>query len=421
MTEIKFAARNSFFGFFLVLLSSAAQAAGLFAPFTMDSTETLPKGIRNLSVLSFTTQITDAKNGWSNDKPVGDGLNETVHWSDLVTSQKAGYQRNSLQGYVQSKGHKMDESVGNTVGAVDIRVTAVVPVIAYGITDNFTLAVIVPILYSNLNVSTGWSANDNFNQAIAKFAGDGKNYRILQNRKQLENVVSTDIGSKGYAPLQNESRTGMGDMTFAAKYRIIKMDNYAVAIVPKLVLPTGETADVNKLIDVAPGAGVWDLGVSVVQSYQFNGRLSLVQSVGYQTQFTTYLAKRIPFDAIVTTSPDVDDSTKIQLGDMYGGQVGPKYKITELLTVGGAMALQYKAPDVYSGSRFESSRYDLMSMNTEQVMFSGQLGVNFSTVPLYMKHAFEIPIEATLGYANVFSGRNVNTTELYSAALSMFF
>ena len=210
-------------------------------------------------------------------------------------------------------------------------------------------------------------------------------------------------------------------MTFAAKYRAIKTDNYALAIVPKVILPTGETADVNKLIDVAPGAGVWDLGLSVVQSYQFDGRFSLVQSVGYTTQLATYRAKRIPFDAIITTTPDVDDSTRVQLGDMYGGQIGPKYKVTELFTVGGALALQYKAPDVYTGSKFDSSHYDLMSMNTEQVMFSGQLGINFSTVPLYMKKTFEVPLEATLGYANVFSGRNVNTTELYSAALSMFF
>ncbi len=419
MTQLKFVARNSFIVFFLT--TTVAQAAGLFAPFSMDSTETLPKGIRNLSLLSFTTAITGSKNGWSNDKPVGDGLNSTIKWGDLVASQKAGYERNSLQGYVESKGHSMNEPVGSSAGVVDIRVTATIPVLAYGVTDNFTLAAVVPILYSNLNVSTGWAANENFNQAIAKFAADGKNYRILQNKDKLMNVIKTDLNSKGYAPLQNESRTDLGDVTLAAKYRAMKTDNYAMAIIPKLVLPTGQTADVNRLIDVAPGAGVWDFGLSLVQSYQFDGKLSLVQSVGYTKQFAAYRAERIPFDTIVTTSGDIDESTKVELGDMYGGQIGPKYKMTELLTFGGALAWQYKAPDRYTGTQFDSSHYDLMSINTEQVMFSGQLGVNFSTVPLYMKHAFDIPLEATLGYANVFSGRNVNVTELYSAALSMFF
>ena len=151
------------------------------------------------------------------------------------------------------------------------------------------------------------------------------------------------------------------------------------------------------------------------------GHFSLIQSLGYTHQLATYMAKRVPYDPSMTTTPDVDDSTRVQLGDIFSGQMGPKYKITPLFTVGGALAWQYKAPDVYSGSLYDSDRYDWMSINTEQVMFSGQLGLNFSTVPLYMAHNFEVPLEVSVGYANVFSGRNVNTTELYSAALSMFF
>ncbi len=419
MTQIKFVARNSFFA--LVLMSSTLQAAGLFAPFTMDSTEVLPKGIRNLTVASFSTDISDSKNGWSNDVPVGGAMNKNVTWGDLVNAQKAGYERNSLQGYVQSKGYSMGESVGSALGVVDIRVTATVPVIAYGISENFTLAAVIPVLYSNLNVSTGWAANQDFNTAIAKFAADGKNYRILQNKQKLMDVVASDVASKGYAPLANETRTGMGDITLAGKYRAVKTDNYALAIVPKLVLPTGETADVNKVIDVAPGAGVWDVGISAIQSYQFDGKFSVVQSVGYTTQLPMYRAKRIPFDPTMTSSPDIDQSTRVQLGDIFSGQVGPKYKLTPLLTLGGALAYQYKAPDVYTGDQFESTHYDWMSINTEQVMFSGQMGLNFSTVPLYLAHSFAVPLEMNLSYANVFSGRNVNTTELYSAALSLFF
>lgn len=403
------------------MIVSSTQAASLFAPFSMDSTETLPKGIRNVTIASFTTNISDAKNGWSNDVAVGGPFNKAVTWGDLINAQKAGYDRDSLQGYVQSKGYNMSDVVGSALGEVDIRVTATVPVIAYGVTENFTLAVVVPILYSNLNVSTGWAANENFNLAIAQFAADGKNNRILQNQQKLMDVVASDIASKGYAPLVNETRTGLGDITLAGKYRVVKTDNYALAIVPKVILPTGATADVNKLIDVAPGAGAWDLGVSAIQSYQVDGRFSVVQSIGFTKQLPMYRAKRIPFDPTMTSSPDVDDSTRIELGDIYSGQIGPKYKITQLFTFGGALAYQYKTADIYSGDRFEASHYSWMSINTEQVMFSGQLGVSFSTIPLYKSHSFAVPLEMSVGYANVFSGRNVHTTELYSAALSLFF
>ena len=146
----------------------------------MDSTEVLPKGVRNLAIATFSTDISDSKNGWGSNTSVGDGFNKTVVWGDLVNSQKAGYQRDSLQGYVQSKGYKMTDAVGTSLGVVDIRVTAVVPILAYGVSDKWTVAAVIPVLYSNLNVSTGWIANQNFNQAIAKFAADGKNYRIIR-------------------------------------------------------------------------------------------------------------------------------------------------------------------------------------------------------------------------------------------------
>ncbi len=412
-------ARNIFLA--LSLLSTSAQAGGLVAPFSMDSTETLPRGIRNVTIASFTTDVSDAKNGWSNDVAVGGPFNKSVTWGDLINAQKAGYEKNSLQGYVQSKGYSMGDIVGNAYGVVDIRVTGTIPVIAYGVTDNLTLAVVVPILYSNLNVSTGWAANQNFNMAIAQFSADGKSGRILQNQQQLMNVVATDVASKGYSPLQNETRTDLGDVTIAAKYRAVKLDNYSLAIVPKVVLPTGVTADVNKLIDVAPGAGAWDIGIAAIQSYQFDGQFSVVQSVGFTKQIPFYRAKRIPFDPTMTSSPDVDQSTRVELGDIYSGQIGPKYKITPLFTLGGALAYQYKSADVYSGAQFDSTHYDWMSINTEQVMFSGQLGLNFSTISLYKAKSFPVPLEVTVSYANVFSGRNVNTTEMYSAAMSLFF
>ena len=140
----------------LILQSPLAHSASLFAPFTLDSAETLPHGVRNFAVAGFTTDITDGQNGWGTVQPIGGGFNKNITWSDLIRAQKAGYERDSLQGYVQSKNYGMNDVVGRSAGVVDTRVTATVPVLAYGITDNFTLAAVVPILYSNTNVSTGW-------------------------------------------------------------------------------------------------------------------------------------------------------------------------------------------------------------------------------------------------------------------------
>ena len=405
----------------LLLVSPLTQAGSLFVPFSLDSTEVLPKGVRNLAVLAFTTEITDGQNGFGTVQPIGGGFNKAVTWGDLIKAEKAGYDRNSLQGYVQSKGYAMGDVVGRAVGVVDTRVTTTIPVLAYGVTDRLTLAAVIPILYSNTNVSTGWSANENFNQAISKFAADGKSYRITANQDKLMNVVTTDVATKNYAPLHNESRTDMGDITLAGKYRLIKDDDFALALVPKVILPTGRMADVDKLVDVASGSGVWGLGLSAVTSYEFNGQWMMLASVGYLNQLPTYMAKRVPIQTDSAATPDVDSSTYVKFGDIFTGQIGPKFKVTRLITLGSELGYQYKAPDIYSGDRYEAGRYGWMSIDTEQVMFSSQFGAIFSTVPLYMAKSFPVPFEASLSYANVFSGRNVNITELYSGAISLFF
>ncbi len=413
--------KNSFALVASSLFIFQAQAGSLFVPFTLDSTEVLPKGVRNLAIAGFTTQITDGQNGFGTVQPIGGGLNKSVTWGDLIRAQKSGYDRNSLQGYVESKGYSMGDVVGRSSGAVDTRVTATIPVVAYGVSDNFTVAAVVPILYSNVNVTTGWAANDDFNQAIAKFAADGKNYRIASNQQKLMNVVTTDVDAKNYAPLRNESRTDLGDITLAGKYRIMKNDDFALALVPRLVLPTGRVADVDKLVDVASGSGIWDIGISAVSSYEFNGKWAMLASVGYLNQLPTYMARRVPIQTDSAATPDVDSSTYVKLGDIFTGQIGPKFRASRLITLGSELGYQYKAPDLYSGDRYDGARYGWMSTNTEQVMFSGQLGASFSTVPLYLAKSFPVPFEASLSYANVFSGRNVNITELYSGALSLFF
>lgn len=403
------------------LMGAPLKAMNLSTPFTLESAEVLPKKIRNLTIASFSTEVTDKYNGFGTVAPIGDGFNKSITWQDLVSAQKAGYDRSSLKGYVLSKSYNMSDVVGTAHGVVDTRVTATVPVLAYGVTEKLTMALVVPIIYTNINVATGWDANQSFNAAITRFAQDGKNYRILDNKQKLDNVIVSDVASKSYAPLQNESRTDMGDITLAAKYRILKNDKWTSALTAKLVMPTGRTADVNKLVDVPTGAGIWDLGIAGTTAYEINPKLSLVSQLSYLNQLPQYMSKRIPVRSDSVATPDIDQSTYIKYGDIFGGQIGPKYKFGRMYTIGGALAYQYKAPDMASGDQYDSYRYEWLTKDTEQIMFSTHIVAGISTIALYHAHVFPVPMEINIGYANVLSGKNVNITELYSGTLALFF
>jgi hypothetical protein len=401
--------------------AQAAQAGGLFAPFSLDSTGTLPKGVRNVRLSGFTTEITDKYTGAGNVEPLASAFNKPVTWKQLTDAQPAGFERGQFRGGLRSLGINMDQVVGESRGVVNTRVTTTLPVLAYGVTERLTVGLAVPIVYSNVNVDTGWSASSSFQATLDKLSRGGFYNKVLANEAKLQNVVATKIASYGYKPLENETRTDVGDVTVAAKYLTYKNEKVALAVAPRVVIPTGRKADVDKLVDVAPGDGQWDVGVSAVADYFHSGAITFNTSAGYMHQFESNKAKRIPASADESLSADIDPFVREKLGDIASAGLGARYAIRELWTLGAAYNFQYKFRDAYYGGAYAPERYNYLSEGTEQNMHTATVGASFSTIPLFRSKRFAVPMEAGLNYSTVFAGRNVSRIALTSFDLAMFF
>lgn len=405
---------------FMLLVGGTSFAGNLFAPFATDSAGVMPKKIRNLRVLGFTTEIGDKYNSSGNTVPLGNPFNQKVTWSKLIDAQPAGFARAKFKGGVRSKANVSDE-VGIAEGAVNTRVTVTSPVLAYGVNEKLTLGLAIPVYYTNINVATGWTANTSFQKTLNEFVQEGQLNSVEKVESKLNNVVETKIANNGYKPLVNEQRQEIGDITLGGKYLVFKNDDLAAVVTPKIVFPTGRVADVDKVVDVPSGDGQFDIGIGSVLEYTVTGRLSFNSSVNLLHQLPTTKAKRVPVSADESLTPDVDQTTFEKIGDIYALGMGSKYKVHELVTVGTGYTLQYKQSDVYSGSQFAGGRYDYLEKDTEQVMQSVLIGLTGSTIPLFRSNKFPVPLEASLNYASVFAGRNVNKVNLTSFELAAFF
>lgn len=404
-----------------LLLATQAFAGGLFAPFSMDSASVMPKGVRSFRLGGFTTEVSDKYNANGEIRPLADKFNRSVSWRRLINSQPQGFERGKFMGGLESMGVDLDSEAGDTRGLIDTRVTSTIPVFAYGLTEKLTLGVGLPIMYSNVNVSTGWSANGDFQNTVDMLSQRGFHNQALSYEADLYNVVATEIRKKGYKDLVDEQHSDIGDVTLAAKYQAYKDSMVAVAVAPKLVVPTGRTPDVDKVVDIAPGDGQWDVGVSTVVDVTPISKLTLTTAAGYTYQAPATKAKRIPVSADETLSADVDSDVHEKLGDVMNASLGARYKIHELWTAGMAYAYQYKIADSYSGNKYDSARYDVLAQDTEQRMQTAQVGLSYSTVPLFVAKKFMIPLEASVNYSSVLSGRNVNKIDLTSVELVAFF
>lgn len=398
----------------------AASAGGLVAPITTDTASVMPKGIRSFRVGGVTTQVTDKYDGSGNAVPLAYSFNKAVTYNDLVKALPKTDDTAVTAGAVSSF-NDMNSPAGTSNGMITARVTTTVPMFAYGINERLTLGVGVPIVYSNMDVAVGWEANSSIQKTIDTFMATGAQAKALALKAKLQNVVQTKIQDYGYKPLVSETHTDVGDTVIGLKYLTYKDAKIAWTITPKIVAPTGRAPDVNKVVDIAPGDEQWDVGLAtaldVVPIKDFTATLSSY----YTYQLASQKQKRVPTSASESISPDVETLNE-KLGDQMGATLGAKYKLDQLWLVSSAYGLQYKAPDSYTGGgRFASERYNYLSKDTEQVMQAGQVGVSFSTVPLFQAKKFEIPMEANLNYTTIVGGRNVNNIDLYALELVSYF
>jgi hypothetical protein len=403
-----------------VLFAQQALCASLFAPFSLDSASVLPKGVGSVRFTGFTSEVSNdfANNGSS--EHLGSDFAKSVTWAEAINATAAGPDRGRFKGGLEALGVDMNSTIGNTRGLVDARVAANVPTLAFGVTPRLTVGIAAPIVYSNLHVSTGWTvdakAQDKLKAIADTYFNKEKSYE-----GQLYNVVQTKLASAGYEPLSDQQRTGLGDVVLAAKYQAYKKGQVTFALSPKVVLPTGRRADVNKIIDLSEGGGVWDVGMAAVVDYQPQSKLTINSSLGYTAQWATNRAKRIPFSGEETITPDIDYNTHQKLGDMVGSNLGLRYLLHPLWTVGTGYSFQYKMPDSYRGTAFAADRYRYLESETEQYLHAIQFALSYNTVPLYAAHKFEIPLDVGVNFTSVLAGRNVKKTDLTAIEVAAYF
>ena len=82
---------------------------------------------------------------------------------------------------------------------------------------------------------------------------------------------------------------------------------------------------------------------------------------------------------------------------------------------------QYKARDVYEGSKYNAERYDWIGRDTQQRMqcLPGQSG--YDTITLFKQKKFPAPLRAALSLIAPFEGKNVTANPTTTFDMSLFF
>lgn len=395
-------------------------ADGLGAPFDLEDTSMLPKGVRTVKLRSFTTQVESKFDNNGSVQSLAKPFRQTLKMKSLYEGKPANEAALS-KGYMQSLGIDPDNTDLGTIDAyASARVTATIPVLGYGISEKWSIALAIPIVYSNTYADTGFSISSKAEAFFGYLSSDTNTASTKSAESKLADPVNGKITTMGYDPLNGETRTEVGDLRLINKVLVKKHDNYAVAVKQSVTLPTGKSASYNNLVAVNAGDSQWDLSASVIGDWYINGKWTLSGYTGYTVQFSDSTAKRVP----VTSESSLgllDSNVDRDLGDIAAAGISFQYALREGWTLATSYDAQIKYSDIYHGSRYNAVQYDWLAQNTNQRMESAVFGVNYSTVPMFRKKAFPVPLDAKLSYATVVSGKNVPADDVASGEVAIYF
>lgn len=404
-----------------LLFSSWVFAGGLAAPFEVENASVLPPAIRNPRFKNVNTWVENKYNSNGQLESLGDKLNKTVTWDNIISAQADDTKKNLLKGTLETKSLGAADAVGNITGAVNAYANVNVPVIAYGINENWTMALAIPVYKIDLSVDSGFVLDAN-TQGVIDQVKSKDPVKALDMSQQLTHPLADKLQSMGYKALISEHYSAIGDMKLVSKYKIFDDTTDVVTIKSELTLPTGKASDVDKLVELPTGDGQFDIGAGAIWDHNFGSNFTGNIYGIANLQLPDHLKRRIPTSPEGGLTPDIENvyrdsgdqyliGTSLQFGSSKGG-----------LYANLGYIYQYMQTTKFKGKAFARDRYDWLENqfpSQELTSMVGQLG--YSTIESFRAKEFPIPLQANLGFGRPLSGRNATAADVYMAELVLFF
>ncbi len=173
----------------LFFSSSLAWAGGLTTPFSINTTQVLPKGVRSFQVSGITTQV----DGWHNDTGINSGVaepfNQQLSYGRLLKAESDENLKLNVESQLRNKGVTLDTVAGESFADINTRVMVTLPAIAYGLTQRWTVALAVPIVYTNMDVETGFVGSKQLQELVTDFSSKSRKQASLIQSK-LNDVIA---------------------------------------------------------------------------------------------------------------------------------------------------------------------------------------------------------------------------------------
>jgi hypothetical protein len=297
----------------------------------------------------------------------------------------------------------------------------------YGVTDKLSIGTKIPYYWQKNNVN---ATLDTTNATVGKnpfVPGEVAPIYVPGTTVPFPGTVpftTNDIQNflvqaYGYKPVETWSGSGIGDIEVGGRYQYLKTENWRLAFTGGVRLPTGEVDDPDNLVDIAFGSGAWALLFRANNDYTGIENVILNASFEYDLVLPDHETLRVPDDVnrpLTTNKENVDRD----LGDIFKLKLSGAYAFYEGFGLSLLYSYAFQTKDRISGD--QGYNYESLEDETDWTYHEYKVGLSYSTIPLFQKKKFPLPLVVGIEYEDVFAGsNNFLKQQLITFSLSAFF
>jgi hypothetical protein len=393
------------------------------------SAEVLPKGIWSVAISNnYYPSITERYSPDGKAEDVATDYNTTLDSSvfpDLALIEA---------GFGLPPG---SANIGKSVVSLKYDFNILYTTVAYGITDRMTLGVQIPYWWAKNNVDAHVNT---INATVGKnplFGAPGDPFGgvpvvpislggVPFSDEDVQNLLGPGLSINGqpalkgfgYKRIETWSGDGVGDIDAGLKYQYYKTDNWRLAFTGGLRIPTGEVDDPDNLVDYGFGKGAWGLLFFLNNDYTGVKNLVLDATLNYYLILPQKETLRVLDDPRQVLSATKGKLNR-DLGDVVELEASARYEFLPGASASILYQYGHKFEDSVKNSIGHLGGMERESGYTEHIYIAG---LSYSTIHLYQKKKFPVPLTASVKYRNRFAGDNrIFKSDYIDFAIQVYF
>lgn len=343
-------------------LASLARALDLPPPY--EGAQVLPVG-KSTFTFAVRHSTIDQTLGSAASTP---RLLRELTWREVIAEAPEA-QRPSLHSLQELRGRQDDEVLMREYVRTTGSQTALRPLWMFGLGECITVGARIPVVAEDRETSRQMTWLDSLAQATP----------TLSPANSLAEGPSAGAGEvtrlEGFA---SGRQYRIGDVEIFGQYLARKSDRWALALRPKLVLPTSPPPDPYRIDALLLNEGQTDLGLDVMWELQLTPSWTLLATEGYLAQLPDRIALRIPDQRHAILQGGLDRDVRRDAGDLWLSEVLLRYAFRPSLAFTTAYQQATRGQDEFSGQRFSASRYDWLARGSAARVELGRFGVSYS-------------------------------------------